>query len=92
MALTFGQDLDAMIEARNAREWEEQNAEPEMDVCGVASELGYAWDELEKGYSRLAEACGKAEGFPAEYKIQSLIDRLEDLQDEIRELKREVSA
>ena len=31
--MTFGQDLDAMIEARNAREWEEQNAEPEADVC-----------------------------------------------------------
>ena len=90
--MTFGQDLDAMIEARNARELEEQNEEPEMDAGGVASELGYAWDELEKGYSRLAEACGRAEGFPAEYKIQSLIDRLENLQNEIRDLKREVQS
>lgn len=90
--MTFGQDLDAMIEARRAMEWEEENAEPEMDVCGVESELGYAWDELEKGYDRLAEACGKAEGFPAEHKIQSLIDRLEKLQNEIRDLRKEVQS
>ena len=86
----LGQNVSEMIEARNAREWEEQNEENEMDVCGINSELGYAWDDLEKGYDRLAEACGLAEGTPMEDKIQSVINRLEDLQNEIRGLRREV--
>lgn len=90
--MTFGQDLDAMIEARNAREWEEQNAEPEMDVCGVDSQLGYAWDEMEKAYNHLAEAIGIVEDFPVEHKIQSVLDELENLQNEIRKIQREVKA
>lgn len=86
----LGQDVGAMVEARNAREWEEQSREPKIDICGVNSELGYAWDALEKGYNRLSEACGLAEGAPMEYRIQSVLNRLEDLQNEIRALQKEV--
>ncbi len=86
----LGQNVSAMIEARNAREWEEQSREPKIDICGVNSELGYAWDALEKGYNRLSEACGLAEGAPMEYRIQSVLNRLEDLQNEIRALQKEV--
>lgn len=88
--MTFGQDLDAMIAARNAREWEDQNAEPEMDVCGCVSQLGYAWDKMCEAYDHLAEADGMAEGFPAEHRIQSVLDTLENLKDEIRKIQREV--
>jgi len=86
----FGQDLDAMYEARCAQDWEDQNREPEMDVCGVDAQLGYAWDEMENAYNHLAEAIGIAEDFPVEYKIQSVLDELENLQNEVRKIQKEV--
>ena len=89
--MTFGQDLDAMIDARNAREWEEENEEPEIDISRIVSCLGYAWGNISDAINDwLADACDIAEGIPAGAKIQSIIDRLEDIQEEIKTLQREV--
>lgn len=86
MALTFGQDLDAMIEARNAREWEEQNAEPVMDVEDVVYWLGIGQDELKDGIAALGTAAQDADGFPAHARIMSLIGDIITIRDEITSL------
>lgn len=84
-------DLDMMIEIRDAREWEEQNREPEIPKSAIVAGLGYASACLSEAVNDwLAEACDFAEGTPVERKIQSLIDRLDDMQKEIRIIKREV--
>ena len=88
MALTFGQDLDAMFAARHEPKWDEEPQE--MDISTVDAELGYAWDELEKGYDRLANAADAAEGFTAGPRIESILHDLEDLQNEIRKVQQEV--
>ena len=85
----FGQDLDAMIEARNEQEWEDQNKE-ELPASGILEELGSAWDRVSEAFDHLAEAVGLAEGFPIECRIESVMNDLEDLQNEISKLKREV--
>ncbi len=89
--MTFGQDLDAMYEARCSREWEEANEEPEIDKDGINKNLGSAWNGLDSGYNRLIEACDLAENTPVWAKIQSVIARIEDMQTELRGLQVEVS-
>ena len=87
------QDIDGMIEARNMREWEDENAEPEIQVSRIASCLGYGWGCLSDAINdHLAEACDLAEDTPVWAKIQSVIDRLEGIQDEIKTIQREVNA
>ena len=88
----FGQDIDAMIEARNAREWEEENEAPEIQVSRIASCLGYGWGYISDAINdHLAEACDLAEDTPVWAKIQSVIDRLEGIQEEIKTIQKEVN-
>lgn len=86
----LGQDVDAMYEARCAQEWEEINEEPEIPFHLVDSELNYAWGEMSDAYDRLAWACDYAEGHPVYYRIQSLLNDLENLQNEVKKLQKEV--
>ena len=88
--MTFGQDLDAMYEARCAREWEKNNEDTEVPVYLIESELRNAWGECSDANDRLAWACEYAEGTPAENRIQSLIDDLEKIQGEIKKIEEEV--
>lgn len=88
--MIFGQDLDAMIEARNAQEWEELNAEPEIPVYLIDSQLWYAWCECSDANDRLAWACEYAKNHPFAAKVESLIDEVEKIQNEIKKLQEEV--
>ena len=90
----FGQDLDAMIEARNAREWEELNAFAEIDYAEIDTELEDALDSLKDSYQAIADAANEAEGSPDAYKIRSLLGDLDVIRDDlislIANLKKEV--
>jgi hypothetical protein len=88
--MEFGQDVGAMIEARNAQEWEELNAEPEIPVYLIDSELWNAWCECSDANDRLAWACEYAKGHPFEDKVLSLMDEIEKIQDAIKKLQEEV--
>lgn len=89
--MMFGQDIGAMIEARNAREWEEANREPEMDPEAVDLSLGDALSELTDACGDLAMAAAEAEGFPYAARIMSLFADLETIQDEITSLRARIS-
>ena len=86
----FGQDLDAMIEARNAREWEEQNAEPEMPVGDVEAHLSAAIRLLNEAYDKIAAAANSADGFPMADKLDSILYDLENIQNDVEKYQREV--
>ena len=82
-----GQDLDAMIEARNAREWEELNAFAEIDYAEIDTELEDALDSLKDTYQALADSANEAEGSPDAYKIRSLLGDLDVIRDDLISLR-----
>lgn len=84
----FGQDLDAMIEARNALEWEEQNWE--MPAGDVEAQLNAAIRLMNEAYDKIAAAADSAEGFPMANKLDSILYDLENLQNELENYQREV--
>jgi len=90
MALTFGQDLDAMIEARNAAEWEEINEEREIDADEIEYQMDECDDDLENALTDLAEAIKAAEGSPEEYRIRSLFSDLEAVRSDVAILKKKI--
>lgn len=83
----FGQDIDAMIEARNAQAWEELNQEPILDTEDVMYQLSGVEDDLKNAMFDLGEAVKAAEGFPVEYRIKSIMDDINRLNDEVISLK-----
>ena len=85
--MTFGQDLDAMIEARNAREWEEQNTFAEIDYAEIDTGLEDALDSLGDTYQAIADAANEAEGSPDAFKIRSLLGDLEVIRDDLISLR-----
>lgn len=85
-----GQDVDMMVESRNAREWEELNEEPEIPVHLIDSELWNAWCECSDANDRLAWACEYAKDHPIAARIESLMDGIETIQAEIKKLQEEV--
>ena len=91
--MMFGQDVSAMIEARNAREWEELNEEPELlPVSDVEKHLGEAFRLLNESYDRIAKAADYAKDFPLEAKLDSILHDLENLTNDIEKYRREVKA
>lgn len=84
---TTDADLDAMYEADLARDWEEQNKEPEIDRFGIYYQLGYAWDELSEVVSNLAEAAGLAEGHPYADRIISFQNDVEEVQKDLQKIR-----
>lgn len=84
---TTDADLDAMYEADLARDWEEQNKEPEIDRSGIFDQLGYAWDELSEVVSNLAEAAGLAEGHPYADRIISFQNDVEEVQRDLQKIR-----
>lgn len=87
MALIFGQDLDAMIEARNSAEWEEINEEPELDTEDVAEELTDALDDLLQCMKHIGTAANTAKGFPVWDDLMELFDGLEPYQTDVETLR-----
>jgi hypothetical protein len=90
------QDVDAMIEARNAREWEELNEVKELDASEVLLDLDYALDHIQSAKKDLGDAMNEADGFPIKYRIESIFDVLDTLEVEINtlmeNLKKEVKS
>ena len=83
----FGQDIGAMIEARNAREWEEQNTFVEIDYAEVDTGLEDALDSVKTAYQAIADAANEAEGSPEAYRIRSLLGDLDVIRDDLISLR-----
>lgn len=83
----FGQDVGAMIEARNAREWEAQNTFIAPDYKEIDTELEDALESLKTAYQAIADAAREAEGIPGEYRISSLLGDIDVIRDDITSLK-----
>lgn len=86
MALTFGQDLDAMIEARNAAEWEEINEEPVLDREEVCERLNGALDSLKDVFIEIGGALSETGGFSVHSQVSSIWNDLELVQDDLTSL------
>ena len=84
---TTDADLDAMYEADLAKDWEEQNREPEINRFGIYNQLGYAWDALSEAVSNLAEAASLAEGHPYADRIASFQADVEDVQRDLQKIR-----
>ena len=63
------QDVGAMIEARNAREWEELNTFIEPDFEEIDLDMGDALDNLTEACKALADAAKELEYHPYEYRV-----------------------
>ena len=83
----FGQDIDAMIEARNAREWEEQNKVAEPDYAEIEMHISDALDYLRETMMALADAMVEAKDSPEEARIRSLVDDIESLQNDAASMR-----
>ena len=81
------QDVGAMIEARNAREWEELNTFIEPDFEEIDLDMGDALDNLTEACKALADAAKELEYHPYEYRVRSLFSDLESIQDDITSLR-----
>ena len=88
--MVFGQDVGAMIEARNAREWEDQENRPELDCYGVYYKLGAALDCVSDAGGILAKAEKQADGFPVAHRIGALADDVANLTDAIERIRKEL--
>lgn len=83
------QDVQAMWEAAAAAEWE-RITEPDKDaekMQDAAHSVGYAYDNISQAMQHLYDAFKEAEGTVAEDRIASLMNDLEDLQDDVLSMK-----
>ena len=80
------QDVDAMWEADTAAEWERINdtAEPDEDVL---ESLQNAQDAIDNGCDWLADAIGNMEGDPMSYRLQSILDSVVSLAEELEKMR-----
>jgi len=90
MALTFGQDLDAMIEARNSAEWEEITEVVQPDADEIEYQMNECDDDLANALTDLAEAIKAAEGSPEENRIRSIFSDLESVRNDVAILKQKI--
>jgi hypothetical protein len=81
-----------MYEAQCEADWEAQNAEPEIPVHVIDSELWQAWCECSDAIDRLAWACEYAKDHPIAAKIESLSYDLERIQSDIKKMQTEVKS
>lgn len=84
--MTFGQDVDAMVEARNAAEWEAQTA-PVIDgetARQAGMLLRMTAEELDKTLDLLNEAAEALVDTPDGDRISSMLNEMEDRLSEIR--------
>lgn len=83
--MTFGQDVDAMIEARNAAEWEAQTA-PVIDgetARQAGMLLRMTAEELDGALDLLNEAAETLVDTPDGDRISSMLNEMEDMLSEI---------
>ena len=88
---TMTQDIGAMIDARNAREWEEQNM-PNADGAKLtlaARSMRYAVDELDKTLDLINEAAELLVDTPEGDRIVSYLNDGENVLAELRKLQKD---
>ena len=83
MAMVTGYPMSGRVEAPVMDVEEEK----ELDSYGVFYDLGKAWSALSDAGSRLADAADRAEGFPVEARIVSVLEAVEALQGEIQQMR-----
>lgn len=82
----LGQDVAAMVEARNAAEWEELNEEPVLDKEEIFYDLTDALDDLLQCLKSIGEAAKVADGFQERHELLSLFDDGETYQTEVENM------
>ena len=92
MTMGYGipaQDVDFMIEAEAAAEWERLNADDpdEEKFKNAGRELGYAIDHMRDALDSVFDAAKEAENTDAYDKIMSLLNDLDDLKGEVYIMK-----
>lgn len=83
------QDVQAMWESAAAAEWE-RITEPDKDtekMQDAAHSVGHAYESICQAMQQLYDAFKETEGTVAEDRIASLMNDLEDLQDEMISMK-----
>ena len=88
---TTDAQLDAMVETENARIWEEQCSHDAawnrmLDAVGY---MNPGLEEIEKAVKQMIHAKDEVDGLPAEAKIGSLVDSLEDILCDFHKIRRE---
>ena len=81
--------LDRMIEARDAREWEEENDSSVWDKkLEAVGRINAAEEHFDNGLKILAMAVDEVEGTTAEDRVKSILDEFEELLCDLRILKK----
>ena len=83
----FGQDLDAMYEARCAQDWEDQNAEVEICWEDVDEDFGSAIESIRATKESLEEASVLTDGLPVKSRIMSLIMDLGSIMSDVETIR-----
>lgn len=83
-------EIDLMYERESERMWEEQNKHDEawdkmLDSVGF---INVVLEHLDKATTGLASAKDAVDGTPAEYRVGSLLDSLEEFVCDLNELRR----
>jgi hypothetical protein len=86
--MTTDRELDLMYETALAEDWEEQNRT--IVIAGVHPALDAAYSKIKEGCELLSDAVSKAEGYPVEFRIESVLNDMEKLQEEINRIRKEV--
>lgn len=83
------QDVDTMWESDASAEWERQNEDtPEEEkYMEAAYDMKRVWETLSEAVDRLAEVADGLDGTPGYDRIVSLIDDLEEYQNEVMVMK-----
>ncbi len=82
-------EIDLMYESESAKMWEEQNAH-DRDWDRMLEAVGYlnvAIEHLDKATDSLIGAKEEIEGLPAEYRLGSIEESLEELNCEIEKIR-----
>lgn len=87
------QDVGAMWEADAAAQWERENAmtEDEEKLMASAYDLNKAYGLIDDAMDALADAIHKVEGTFAEDKLTSILNDLENLNCDLKGMKRDFS-
>lgn len=83
------QDIDTMLESDASAEWERQNEDtPEEEkYMEAAYDMNRVWETISEAVDRLAEVADEVDGTPGYDRIVSLIDDLEEYQNEVMVMK-----
>lgn len=82
--------LDRMFETDTERKLEQIYREDDFPKTEVASAMGYADEKLCEALTFLCRASDKADGYPLQPVIDSLVERLEDFRCDVNAERRKI--